>query len=46
MAKDSVSDDLMIRYLLGNASEEEHIRLEEHYFVDDDVFEAAFGPGR
>ncbi len=39
MAKDSVSDDLMIRYLLGNASEEEHIRLEEHYFVDDDVFE-------
>lgn len=39
MARDLVSDELMIRYLLGDVSDEERIRLEEHYFVDDDAFE-------
>ena len=35
MAKDTVTDDLMMRYLLGDISDEEQVRLEEHYFVDD-----------
>ena len=39
MVKNPVSDDLMKRYLLGDVSDEEQIRLEECYFVDDDVFE-------
>ena len=39
MAKDTVTDDLMTRYLLGDISDEERVRLEEHYFVDDGVFE-------
>ena len=39
MAKDTVTDDLMMRYLLGDISDEERVRLEEHYFADDGVFE-------
>jgi hypothetical protein len=39
LAKDPVSDDLIVRYLLGDMTEEEQVRLEEHYFVDDDIFE-------
>lgn len=39
MAKDTVTDDLMMRYLLGDISDEEQVRLEEQYFVDDTVFE-------
>lgn len=39
MAKDPVSDDLMMRYLLGDVSDQEQVRLEEHYFGDDGVFE-------
>jgi len=38
LAKDPVSDELMIRYLLGGVSDEEQARLEEHYFVDDSIF--------
>ena len=37
--KDPVSDDLMMRYLLGEVSDEEQVRLEECYFADDSVFE-------
>ena len=29
----------MMRYLLGDVSDDEQIRLEEYYFVDDNVFE-------
>jgi hypothetical protein len=29
----------MMRYLLGDVSDEERVRLEEYYFVDDDAFE-------
>jgi hypothetical protein len=32
-------DDLMIKYLLGEASEQEQSRLEEEYFADDALFE-------
>jgi hypothetical protein len=39
VAKDTVTDDLMMRYLLGDISDEERVRLEEHYFADDGVFE-------
>jgi anti-sigma factor RsiW len=39
VAKDTVTDDLMMRYLLGDISDEVRVRLEEHYFVDDRVFE-------
>jgi hypothetical protein len=38
LAKGPVSDDLMMRYLLGDVSDEEQNRLEEYYFVDDSVF--------
>ena len=39
MAKDPVSDGVMMRYLLGDVSDEERVQLEERYFVDDGVFE-------
>lgn len=39
LAKDPVSDDLITRYLLGDVSDEERVRLEESYFGDDAVFE-------
>ncbi len=39
MAKDPVNDDLMMRYLLGDVSDDEQVRLEELYFADDRVFE-------
>ncbi len=39
MAKNLVSEDLMLRYLLGVASDEERVRLERCYFADDRVFE-------
>lgn len=37
--KNPVSDDLMKRYLLGDVSDEQQVRLEAEYFVDDSVFE-------
>ncbi len=33
-----VQDALLVRYLLGDATEEEKSRLEERFFADDDVF--------
>ncbi|MEW6210911.1 MAG: hypothetical protein AB1631_21280 [Acidobacteriota bacterium] len=39
MNKRTYSDDLLIRYLLGDLSEEERIRLEEEFFTDDELFE-------
>lgn len=39
MAKDRPNDDVMMRYLLGELSDEEQTRLEESYFADDEAFE-------
>jgi len=39
LPKEPVNDELMMRYLLGGVSDEEQVRLEELYFVDDRVFE-------
>lgn len=39
MAKDPVSDELIMRYFLGDLTDEEQVRLEELYFVDDGTFE-------
>lgn len=39
LAKEPVSDDLITRYLLGDVSDEERVRLEESYFADDSLFE-------
>ena len=39
MTLEPVSEDLILRYLLGEVSAEEQARLEERYFTDDSVFE-------
>jgi hypothetical protein len=39
LAKDPVNDELMMRYFLGDLTDEEQLRLEELYFVDDGTFE-------
>ena len=39
MGKNPVNDELMMRYLLGDVSDEEQARLEELYFEDDRAFE-------
>lgn len=39
MAKDRPNDDVMMGYILGELSDDEQVRLEELYFVDDRTFE-------
>lgn len=39
MVRDAVTDDLMMRYLLADLSDDDQVWLEEHYFIDDGVFE-------
>ena len=38
MARGPVNVDLMVRYLLGDLSDQERERLEQIYFADDDAF--------
>lgn len=39
MGEDLPSDETLVRYLLGQLSEDDQPQLEEEYFSDDDVFE-------
>jgi hypothetical protein len=39
MTKKSGEDELLIRYLLGQATEEEQLRLEQQFFTDEDRYQ-------
>ena len=39
MKKESINEELLTRYLLGQLSEEEQQRIEELYFTDDEIHE-------
>ena len=34
-----ITDEMLIKYLLGDLPEEERIQIEEKYFLDDDFFQ-------
>lgn len=39
MKQKTQQEDLIVRYLLGDLTEEEQIQIEERFFIDDDYFE-------